>query len=680
MRKTIKKILANNYTYVFLGVIVFLYVTISLQVSRSSIYAASETSFEGVIEKKTMSENKITFELGGKEDLICNYYSEDDEEKNELWQKIQLGSLVSIEGKLKEPLANTIPNAFDYKKYLAHKNIFYVCTIEDVVVVQEPKRFLHKIKNFVINRIMTFEIRDYLYTMIIGDKSFLDEEVLNKYRENGVTHLFAISGMHIGLFALILSKVFKKCKVSNHVASVLTTIFIWFYAFLAGFGASVMRATLLFSLLTIDKMMDLKLDKLKILFLTGFILIMYRYNIVLDVGFIFSFVTTFGLIYASKILSKHKVLGTSLIAGAFSLPITINSFYKFNIASILFNLIFIPYVSTIVYPLCLLTFFIRWLEPLTILSIDLLELLNDLCAKVTFLQFVVPSLHPVIVVLYYIILLAFIRKRIYATCVILFMMILLCKIQPLLDGKVHVEFMDVGQGDSTVIRSAHNDEVILIDTGGKIDDKSSFYVSDGVITYLYSLGIDRIDYLILTHGDADHLGDFLNVAKKMKIGKVILNRGSVNEAEKRILESGVRVGFEYDGSLDLRFLNDKVWDDENANSIVAHLSVGEMSFLFMGDADKDVERYICKKYDLRASVVKLGHHGSKTSSDEDFLKGVGARIGIISSGRNNRYNHPSGETLKTLEKLKMKTYNTQIDGSILFEIGKKGVTISTIPP
>lgn len=679
MRKNVKKLLTSNVTYAILFLVLTIYTLFSFSIKRNSLYDGTEQSFEGIVDERKLSDNKLTIRLQGKEPLLCNYYSNDETEKLKLWNELSLGNTVVIEGTLNVPSNNTVPNTFNYKKYLESRGIFYTCTIEDIEMIEENDNIFYSIKNFVIDRTMTFENKDYLYTMIIGDKSLMDEDVLENYRNNGVTHLFAISGMHVGLFAVILRAIFKKTNMSDKKADVLIACFIWFYAFLASFGASVTRASLLFTLVAIDKFFDLEIPKIKILFWTGAILILWNYRILVDIGFIYSFVTTFGLIYASKIIEKHKIIGTSSVANLFSLPISINSFYKFNLASIGFNIIFVPFVSAVIYPLCLITFIFRFCEPILSIFINILEFVNSLCAHIDFLVFIAPKLNILVFVIYYGILLAFIKKGLFKTSVLLFSICFVWKLKPILDENGYVEFMDVGQGDCAIIRTSHNEEVIMIDTGGKAGEKSSYKVSQNVITYLYSLGINKVDYLILSHGDADHLGDAQNVLKQLKVKNIILNEGEYNPKEKELLKTGL-VKERYSGKLKIDFLNNRVWNDENDDSIVLHFSLENKSFLFMGDASKKVEQYIMTNNKLKTDVIKLGHHGSKTSSDEEFLKSLGKPETIISAGRNNRYHHPNKETIETLDELKLKYYNTQNDGTIIYKLKNGRVTVSTYPP
>lgn len=685
----IRKTLLNKYLYIFIALVALLYVFVYSQAERKSVYDINDTSFVGTLKSYTIKGNKLTMFIDAKESLKTSYYISTEEELNDLRNTILLGSTVTFTGTLSEPLNNTVPNTFNYKEYLYNHEIYYTCLINKFELDDSNIGFLYKIKNTVIKRIISFEdISDYLLTFIIGDKSLIDDEVFNEYRENGVTHLFAISGMHIGLFSACLLFLFKKMGIKENKRYMLTVAFIWFYAFLTSFSPSVLRAGLLFSLLALNKIFYTEVKSLYVLILTGSILLLVKPLILFDIGFEYSFLTTFGLIYSSEYLKNSKLLGTSMCAMMFSLPLTINNYFKFNLLTIVFNVIFVPFVSSLVYPLCLITFFFSFLEPLTSIVLNIMEGLNKFCAGIDFLNVIVPKLNIILLIIYYIVLLSLINKKFKLCMIILYSIIFLNKFSPYLDSNYYVEFIDVGQGDSIVIRTPHNKEVILVDTGGTVsyDDepwkkKKKFYVSDNTITYLNSLGISKINLMVLTHGDNDHLGDAIHIMENMKVKNVKLNIGEYNYAESQIIKSGVNIVKKYNSDLDLTFLYIKEEADENSNSQILLLKIYKSKILLMGDSPRVKELEVLEKYDLKnTDIIKLGHHGSRTSSDETFLNSINAGMAIISSGRNNKFGHPHGETIDTLYKLGIEYLNTQTSGTISYKLNKNEVTYTLCKP
>jgi len=251
------------------------------------------------------------------------------------------------------------------------------------------------------------------------------------------------------------------------------------------------------------------------------------------------------------------------------------------------------------------------------------------------------------------------------------------KLKPYLNSWNEVYFIDVGQGDSTLFISSHAKDIVMIDTGGKIEyekeewqkSTSSFDFSETLTTFLKSKGLNKLDLLIITHGDMDHLGYAYNLSSKIKIDSLMLNKNAKNYKEQE-LSFIPEVNSYQSKNIQLLNLNEVITKDENESSLALYLIMDNKKFLMMGDAPKIVEKNIISKYNLDVDILKLGHHGSNTSSDYDFLNIINPDYSIISSGRNNRYHHPSKETIDNLEKLNLEYYNTQDKGTITFKYKK----------
>ena len=246
----------------------------------------------------------------------------------------------------------------------------------------------------------------------------------------------------------------------------------------------------------------------------------------------------------------------------------------------------------------------------------------------------------------------------------------------------YVLVFDVGQGDSTLIHLENTN--ILIDTGGLTNYNLSKKVT---IPTLMSLGIRKIDYLILTHGDYDHVGEASDLINNFNIEKVIFNCGEINDLEKEIIDVINRHKISYYSCIKelnvndnkLLFLNTKEYDNENDNSNVIYTELNGYKFMFMGDASVNTEKEILDKYNLPdIDVLKVGHHGSKTSSSKEFIDIVNPKYSIISVGKNNRYGHPNKETLENLKESII--YRTDQDGSIMFKIKKNKLKIEICSP
>ena len=242
--------------------------------------------------------------------------------------------------------------------------------------------------------------------------------------------------------------------------------------------------------------------------------------------------------------------------------------------------------------------------------------------------------------------------------------------------------IDIGQGDSILIKYPYNQGNILIDTG-----KNDYTMTNGIIPYLKSVGIRKIDYLIITHGDFDHMGEAINLVNNFKVEKVTFNCGSYNDLEKELIKVLDKKKIPYYSCIKelniennkLYFLNNKDYGNENDNSSVIYTELNNHKFLFMGDAGVEVEKYLLEKYNLQdIDILKVGHHGSKTSSSKEFINEINPKYSIISVGKNNRYGHPNKEVLENLDDSKI--YRTDQDGSIMFKIKNNKLKIGTCSP
>lgn len=205
--------------------------------------------------------------------------------------------------------------------------------------------------------------------------------------------------------------------------------------------------------------------------------------------------------------------------------------------------------------------------------------------------------------------------------------------------------LNIGQGDCSVIVEPFYKSVVMIDCGQSLYRDN---VERIIFPFLENKNIHTIDTLILTHDDFDHSGGYDRLKEKVKIKQVIK-------------DSKDKVNVEYPFYL---LLQERMAKDENDSSIISYFTYDHLNYLFMGDASKEIEKQLMDMYDLKADVIKVGHHGSNTSSDTAFLDSLDCRIALISAGYKNKYDHPSTETLKTLDHLHIHTFCTSTDGSI----------------
>ncbi len=669
--KRLKTILQSNYFYYVLIILTIIYVIFMTIIIKYKTNINDFTTLEGIITKINYDDNKISFILKNNEKIICTYYIKEKDNLD------LLGKKVLITGKKNDFYNNTIPNTFNYKNYLYNNKIYLSIKVDNIKVLKD-ENILYKIKNNLTKRINSYdkEVKTYLNLFILGNKDYLSDDMANIYKTNGIWHLFAISGMHIGLLILILNKLLNKVKGQKIIIS----LFLIYYAFLANFTASVLRVVTFYILKNILNRLNINTSSFKTLLLCATFLIIINPFIIYNVGFIYSFAISFALILMNdKIKGNYfqKIFKISLLAFLVSLPITINLNYEINILSIFLNIIYVPLISLIVFPLSIITLLIPLFNPLLVLLIKLLECSSQLFYSFK-LNIIIPKMFAIIIIIYYFILFLIYRSNKKYLCFILFLLLLINKSLYKLDSNYYVYFLDVGQGDSSLLISPYKNEVIMIDTGGSIN--SSYHVSDNTIKFLKSIGIRKVDLLILSHGDADHAKETLNLINKFKIENIIINNGNINELESQIIKEG-NVVKDYQSSY-FNYINiDKYYNDsENESSIISYFNILNNKLLFMGDTSKNIELKLINEYLLKADIIKIAHHGSKTSSDYQFLKNINPSLAIISSGRNNIYHHPSSETLSSLDDLNIKYLNTQTSGSIRVTINTKGHTIKEFKP
>jgi len=326
----------------------------------------NEKEIIGIVTKINNYDNYSKIEIKSKEKILCTYKSNID---------IKLGAKIKIIGNLKEPSVNTNFNLFNYKKYLLSKKIKWIFEIEKYEIISNDISIIYKIKNAINSRIETSKNKDYLKLFILGENE-LEENVKTNFQELGISHLFAISGMHISLLTGILMFLLNKINKNKKINILIISLFLLFYMFLTNYSPSIIRASFLFILINIKKILKLKISNENILLIILICLLLYNPYYVYNLGFLFSFTISYFLIKFNNLLSNKNYISslfyTSLISFLVSIPIMINGFNQINLMSIIYNCFFVPYVSIIVFPLSLLSFIFSFLEPLFSITIFLL--------------------------------------------------------------------------------------------------------------------------------------------------------------------------------------------------------------------------------------------------------------------------------------------------------------------
>ncbi len=675
--------------FIFLVIYVFM-ATIVIQ--YESIYSGDETSITGSIMSYSINGNKLKMNIKDKEEVIATYYIKTEEELVYLKENIGIGKTITVNGTLNEPINNTIPNTFNYKKYLYNNKIYYLFDAHSYNI-QNDNNLLDRAKDYLIKRAYNSKNSEYLLVLVLGDKALISSDEYNTYQNNGTSHLLAVSGSHITVILLVLSFFLKKLKEVPKL--IIISLILLFFAFVTNNASAVNRAIYFFIINRINKLGNLKLSNIQVLFITAFILLLLDPFTIYDLGFIYSFCISLGIMYYSDKLNGNLLIATlkvSIIAFLFSLPISSYINYEVNLSSILINLIFVPWISYIVFPISIITFIFPIFNPILSILLSITNVLNNIGEFISiFIK--VPKMPLVVAIILFILLLLAKNNKKYLYVILIILGLI--KLSPLINSSYEVYFLDINQGDSAIIITPHKRDVVMIDTGGKITyevedwkkGNKTYNLSDNTIKFLKSKGITTIDYLITTHGDYDHLGEVQNIVNKLNVKNVIFNNDSYNTLELELIDVLNDKNIKYCQNIKtlnitnntIYFLNDYLYDNENDNSNVLYLSIYGNKFLFMGDAGINVEEDLINKYNLEnITVLKVGHHGSKTSSSKNFIDYVNPLISVISVGRNNRYNHPSTDVLANLSNRII--YRTDIDGTIKFNIKKNKFDIKTYEP
>ncbi len=625
-----------------------------------SKYQNQDTLFYGMVTSIKQNEDYYKIEIEAKEKLIAFYYNK------ALDGTITIGSMVRVEGTLEQIPDNTIPNLYSWSKFYRSQNAFYYLTIQKIEKVKD----VFSLKQLFLKQMnRSKQSSPYLKALFLGDTKDLEDEVKESYQVNGINHLLAISGMHLSLITSKLKK-YPKAKVSILVLTFL----------LLGKNVSYLRA-IIFYILNCFLPKKYKVRD-KILLTIGLLLWINPYYVD-QVGFWY---TT--LLSSAFLLLMPKQKDTSffkkrfmnsLFAFLVGIPLSLWFFYKINLFTPILNVFFIPFFCSLVVPLLILTFFIPKLDSLCHLILSLFEQFSIKCS--TYLNGTIilgkPSFFALFVWLiwvFHLILFLYYKRR-KVGFLLLILSIFLLFLTP---TKEEVVFLDVGQGDASYLSS--NGKRMLMDTGNK--------KGKDLISFLESKGTTTLDYLILTHGDSDHLDNALLLMEHFNIGHLIYNPGEVNLKETEVLslarEKNISTSICYEnenfkmGKFSFYSLTQE-GVDENSNSCIYYVTYPKLSFLFTGDMTKENEDLLMKKYRLPSvTYLKVAHHGSKTSSSLSFLSYLRPTRAIISVGKNNLYHHPSPITIQNLEKAQIPYDETSKVGSI--QILLKHNTVLYYPP
>ena len=643
-----------------------------------------------------------------------------------LWESTSLtGIVMQVEGAWQEQQESSHRYAFNMDTYLMSKGAvgpFEIAhfsivgnktSLQSILAKQRFKLASHIDEHFPGN------LAQEAKALLIGIQDGLDSDLERAYQKLGITHLFAISGLHVALLSFLFYECLLRLHVRTEVATILLLLILPLYAFLAGGAPSIWRAVMVVEIIGVMKLCNKKVPIDDALSICCILFLTLSPHSLFQVGFQLSYMATYSLIYSSRILFSSANLFVqnffmTLVCQLLTYPLLIFHFYELSLSSFLANIVFVPLFSFIIVPINLVLvvlsyvskslteLFISVYEPIRMLLTDFLLVLKDLPYQMWVpgkpsLLWLIILYATVFIALYFID-----CKRWGGAVVVLIIPALLFTSRFLLNNELQVTFINVGQGDSILIESPRRKHVVLIDSGGLLRfQKDEWKTRDApyevgrqvVVPYLKGKGIATINTMILTHADADHVEGAEEIAKEIRIKEIHVSPNSWAEkamdemrieAEKQsipIIEQiagrGWHIGqtaFAYLSPTDMQY-------EGNNDSLVLYVQHGDFRALFTGDLEKDGEYTLIRHYGpsiRHVSLLKAGHHGSKTSSSEEFVEYMMPALTIFTAGKDNRYNHPAQEVVERFEERGLRYYTTGTDGTIEISINEKGSITSLL--
>ena len=611
------------------------------------------------------------------------------------------------------------PGQFDQKAYYEARGIGMVLKKAKLTVIEAKENIffqkLYELRSFWaqnLEKITGKEEAALLKAMLLGEKSSLKKEQKELYQSGGISHILAISGLHISLVGMLLYRFLRKKKRSYPFSALVSGSCMVVYGFLTGFGVSAKRAVFMFLVYLGAELLGETYDVVSALALSGLLILAEQPLQLFQCGFQLSFLSVgaVALVYPAlqKRLGWKKKAAMSLLSGLsvtlFTLPCTLYWFYEWMPYAVFLNLIVIPLV-----PVVFLSGAAGMLTGgasvaagmfLAGASAGVLRFFQTLLERTE----VLPGSRAVIgqpelwqIALYYVLVGAAVwggrcrarKKNQHRIEVrIFFIIFALCILCFPFHRPVEVTFLDVGQGDAVFLRTEEG-TTCLIDGGSTtVSDVGTYRL----LPFLKSRGVSSLDYLFLSHMDADHINGAEELLKDqfrgIPIRHLCLSALPGDETRERLEKEARLFGtelcyisrgtvFREKGAeiCCLSPVKDQKKEDENENSEVLMVEISGLRILFTGDLGEEGEQELLEAgTDLRAAVLKVGHHGSRFSTGEDFLEAVSPGFAVISCAEDNRYGHPAPETVERLERAGCRIFYTMKSGAVtLYTVnGKKG--------
>lgn len=625
---------------------------------------------------------------------------------------IKYGDSLYIEGEFKQPEEARNYKGYNYKQYLKTKKIIGTVELEKVKILKSSNgSFIHNIQKYIrdtINGTLTDEEGNLLLAILLGDKDKLSEDIQESFKTSNLSHMLAVSGAHVSYIILGLTYVLQNSIIGKKNGKIVCIIFLLVFMAITNFTPSVTRACIMAVLTLFSGIIYRKSDVYTNISVAALITLIFNPYSLLDLGFQLSYGGTIGIIIFIKRIqekkSNSKVINyikqmalVSIYANIIIIPIMMYHFNTVSFTFIISNIMASPILGIIVITGFLFIIASITVKPLTRLIaifikpiLSILIKISQICSKLPFSNILVVTPYMFNVISYYAIILYCIKSKKNNKCKIiiclLIVLILINFIIYIFPQKLRIFFIDVGQGDSTLIITP-DIKTVLVDGGGS----DSFDVGEKVLLpYLLDRRILKVDYVLISHFDTDHCGGILTIMEKVKVKNIIISEQAEHsenyERFKKLMihkkirlievKKGDKIKIGRYSEFKILFPTSRLLSENplNNNSIVAQFNYNNFKMLFTGDIEKLAEQQILKteKAEIRADILKVAHHGSKTSSIPEFIKAVRPKIALIGVGKNNTFGHPNQQTIKNLENIKCRIYRTDLQGEIIIKIDQKG--------
>lgn len=642
-----------------------------------------------------------------------------------LLDSLHVGSKLFVVGLLDDFPRPRNPGEFDYGRYLELNNIHGVVSLNDrselVVLGQEAySDFLSLFRQArsslltIIDSLHRPREASFLRGILLAERSKIVDDVKQAFVDTGTVHILAVSGLHVGVVAVVFYGFFGLLRLPRKWIAVATMLGLLAYMTLIGSPPSVVRATIMAIVLLLGSLFERKVDVYQSLAIAASILLLWDSNNLFNVGFQLSFAAVISIVYLYPIFVKAlyriperfeevkmlepvlKLFAVSLAAQLGTLPFTAYYFDRISIISLLANLLVVPLVGFNVmlgFATLGFSFFSLWLaESYAALNEWLVTFLLGFvkaASTVPYAYIDTSNVEITTSLAYYTALVGIVnigRRAVFKSSIIILLAIGTVLVYTrwvfAKDPSLRVTVLDVGQGDAIFIEFPSGANV-LVDAGPRVP---SYDAGERIVVpFLNYRGVKSLDAVIMSHPHSDHIGGIPAVLRSVEVrqlvepavaGETELYREIHRTAQQRNIRisprrAGDTINIERNSRLYV--LHPYATYDSTGNlnnaSLVIKLVYGSTAVLLMGDAEAEVEGKLIRRYTpmLEAEVLKTGHHGSITSSTEEFVRATRSSLALVSVGKRNKFNHPSPVVMERLANHGMTIYRTDLGGAIILE-------------